>query len=308
MGAVQMLIVRQGRNEPISWRCLREFLRNSNLDARNYFDLPPATIGHRLPEFRRNNFGGAFGGPIKKDRTFFFGVYEGLSQSLGTTNTASVLGPGCHGAAGAVITLAACSQISPQTSVTIAPQIAPWLALYPLPNLPGNTLWLFGFTQPTSEHYGQMRVDQTISSNDTFFTRYTVDQSAQTSVLNLPAFSQSFTSRGQFLTLSENHIFSTSLLNTARFSFSRTNLIQPIPTGPSCSSCIFVPGQSMGGITVAGLTAIGTGGTPPNQYLQNVFTWSDDLDLYQGASFAEVWRYSESLSIFYRSSREHLQG
>ena len=40
----------------------------------------------------------------------------------------------------------------------------------------------FGFTQPTSEHYGQMRVDQTISSSDTFFTRYTIDQAAQTSV------------------------------------------------------------------------------------------------------------------------------
>ena len=152
------------------------------MDSRNYFDLPPVPLGHRLPEFRRNNFGGALGGPIKKDKTFFFGVYEGLSQALGTTNTANVLPAGCHGAAGAVITPAACPEISPSTSVTIAPQMAPLLALYPLPNL-GLTQYGFVFGQPTSEHYGQMRVDQTISSNDTLFARYTIDQSSQTSVL-----------------------------------------------------------------------------------------------------------------------------
>ena len=57
-----------------------EYLRNSDLDARNYFDPPPSTIGgHRNPEFRRNNFGGSVGGPIKKDKTFFYGVYEGLA-------------------------------------------------------------------------------------------------------------------------------------------------------------------------------------------------------------------------------------
>ena len=50
-------------------------------------------IGHRLPEFRRNNFGGALGGPIKKNKTFFFGVYEELSQALGTTNTATFCRP-----------------------------------------------------------------------------------------------------------------------------------------------------------------------------------------------------------------------
>ena len=54
-----------------------EFLRNSALDARNFFD--PATI----PEFRRNQFGGSLGGPIWKDRTFFFGDYEGLRESQG---------------------------------------------------------------------------------------------------------------------------------------------------------------------------------------------------------------------------------
>src|SRR5581483_3738359 len=52
-----------------------EFLRNDNLDARNFFDTTPDP-----PEFRRNQFGGALGGPIRKDHTFFFGTYEALRE------------------------------------------------------------------------------------------------------------------------------------------------------------------------------------------------------------------------------------
>ncbi len=61
-----------------------EFLRNSDLDARNFFD------GAAPPPFRRNQFGGSIGGPIRKDKAFFFFNYEGLRQSLGITNIAQV--------------------------------------------------------------------------------------------------------------------------------------------------------------------------------------------------------------------------
>ena len=56
-----------------------EFLRNSALDTRNFFDRP------KIPSFKRNQFGGSAGGPIIKDHTFFFADYEGLRQSLSTT-------------------------------------------------------------------------------------------------------------------------------------------------------------------------------------------------------------------------------
>jgi hypothetical protein len=63
-----------------------EFIRNSVLDAANYFDTPTAANGFkRTPEFRRNNFGGSLGGPVKKDKTFFFGAFEGLRESIGQT-------------------------------------------------------------------------------------------------------------------------------------------------------------------------------------------------------------------------------
>ena len=64
-----------------------EFIRNSALDARNVFDLP------QIPKFKQNQFGGAFGGPIKKDKTFFWGVFEGFRNNLGLTTRSGV--PAC---------------------------------------------------------------------------------------------------------------------------------------------------------------------------------------------------------------------
>lgn len=65
-----------------------EFVRNNVFDARNFFDDP--TLPKRLPPFKRNQFGGALGGPIKKDKTFVFGNYEGFRQRLGLSQVATV--------------------------------------------------------------------------------------------------------------------------------------------------------------------------------------------------------------------------
>src|SRR5262245_6113654 len=78
-GAVVNAVSRAGTNTVQG--SAYEFLRNSVFDAKNYFDSPSASI----PTFRRNQFGGTLGGPIKKDRFFVFGNYEGLRQSQGQT-------------------------------------------------------------------------------------------------------------------------------------------------------------------------------------------------------------------------------
>ncbi|PYR87941.1 MAG: hypothetical protein DMG19_09485, partial [Acidobacteria bacterium] len=67
-----------------------EFLRNSALDARNFFDQKALPTDPRIPPFRRNQFGGSLGGPIKKDKMFLFGNYEGFRHSLGLSNVAFV--------------------------------------------------------------------------------------------------------------------------------------------------------------------------------------------------------------------------
>jgi len=91
-----------------------EFLRNSDLDARNFL------IGGS-PAFKRNQFGGTLGGPILKDKSFFFGSYEGLRQRLGITSLDSV--PTAEGRQG----------ILPNGTTQVSPIVKPYLELYPLP-------------------------------------------------------------------------------------------------------------------------------------------------------------------------------
>jgi len=67
-----------------------EFLRNSALDARNSFDRKLLPTDARIPPFQRNQFGGALGGPIRKDKTFLFGNYEGFRQRLGISDVTVV--------------------------------------------------------------------------------------------------------------------------------------------------------------------------------------------------------------------------
>src|SRR5262249_43593165 len=157
--------------------------------------------------------------------------YEGLREHLGIPELVSVIAPSAK-VNGGVVPL-------------INPVIQPWLSLYPNPNLPGNQ-YTYNFNQPTTENYGQMRVDQNLSTNDSLFGRYTTDKN----LLNKPQLYQGFSTiaknRYQYATISANHTFSPSVLNTARFSYSRTierydpnvNLV-----GPQFS---FVPGLGMG--------------------------------------------------------------
>jgi Carboxypeptidase regulatory-like domain/TonB dependent receptor-like, beta-barrel len=273
-----------------------EYLRNNAFDAANFFDRPlPVNNFQRLPPFRRNNFGAAFGGPIKKNKTFFFGVYEGLRQTLGVTSALVVPGAGCHGAAGDTITAAECPQLAPTSSVTIAPVVAPILnTVYPMPNN-----GLTGYTYPSSdtnrEDYGQMRVDQNFSSADSAFARYTIQQgvldnngaglTATPSGSAYPSYRLTGDTRNQFLSLVENHIFSPTVLNTARLSFSRTKFVlasvytQDL-SGPQFS---FVPGFPIGPMSIGGITRFAPSSDLPNVYgVQNVYTFSDDLAYMHG--------------------------
>src|SRR5258707_487632 len=134
-----------------------EYIRNHAFDARNAFEVLPTSVvaaGKRLPPFQRNQFGGAFGGPIRKDKTFFFAVFEGLREHLGTTPASGQVVPaaGCRAAAGTQLTNAMCPQLNLPASVpsiTVAPLTPLLMSVIPLPNAAGNTL-VTPFTQPTT--------------------------------------------------------------------------------------------------------------------------------------------------------------
>src|SRR5438445_1225655 len=170
MGSQVVMVTKGGTNTLHG--SLFEYFRNSALDARNFFDYKTAASDRRLPAFTRNQFGGSVGGPIKKDKTFFFGVYEGLRQRLGVTTVSYVMGAACH-----VTTNNPCV-----AGGNVAPVVRPILDLFPLPNLPKDQ-FTFPFTQPTRDDYGQGRVDQIFSSADSMFGRYTISDTTETNPL-----------------------------------------------------------------------------------------------------------------------------
>jgi hypothetical protein len=291
MGSQMIIVSKNGTNQ---WHGdAFEYLRNSALDARNFFDYGSTSGGRRLPEFQRNNFGGSFGGPIRKDKTFFYAVYEGLRQNLGVTILDNVLPGACHQLVNPgtnSTTLANPTACAPTlTSSTIVPKvIQPFIDLYPLPNLPANQA-TFPSASTQHEEYGQIRVDQNFSAADTLFVRYTIDDGVlnnATGNIRAVASGNAFPwirtlgdNRDQFATLSESHIFSPSLLNTARLSFSRTSLENYNTSnlnllGPAYSQ---LPGQAMGQIAISGgITALPQI-QPPSPTMQTLYTLSDDV-------------------------------
>jgi len=310
MGSQMVVVSKNGTNQLHGDAF--EYLRNSALDARNYFDPQPAQLGgHRNPEFRRNNFGGSLGGPIKKDKTFFYGVFEGLRQTLGVTSNLTVPAAGCHGPAGATVQSTNpaganyCPDIAPLPSVTISPYIAPFLALQPSPNIPTppGSLASFDYSAPStaSENYGQIRIDHNFSASDSLFGRYTIDngtfnnatttEAVTSTGNNYPQFGLLGNTRNQWLTLSENHIFSPSILNTVRFSFSRThtagsdirNNLSNDNFGPPIITGHPIGLLSIGGSNGGSYTEFGPAGDFPQTFnLQNVYTLSDDLTWTRG--------------------------
>jgi hypothetical protein len=283
MGSQMVMVSKGGTNQYHG--DVFDYLRNSAMDARNFFDGP------KIPEFQRNNFGGAFGGPIKKDKTYFFAVYEGLRLNVGFSGNDPVPPAGCHPAAGTSIVLAStCPLVTVNTPVS--PITAPLLTLYPSPTSGGS--YLFGSNTLQGDNFGQIRIDQNISANDTLFGRFTIDQGDvdSASVANstatitggvaFPQFRNTSVSRNQFLTLSENHILSATLLNTARISFSRTNFSAGNKYDSAALAGIpaLVPGQPFGQVTITPFATIGGSqilGPPDAFHLQNIYTFSDDV-------------------------------
>ncbi len=277
----QMTIVSKGGTNAFHGDVF-EYLRNSAMDARNFFDKSVAANNfRRLPEFQRNNFGGSFGGPIRKDKTFFYGVFEGVRQRLGITTIDSVMPASCHNTTN-IVDVTCDTTLTGGATITVAPVMQALLAQYPSPNIPGAGLtnnYTFPYTQPSTDNYGQMRFDQTLSDKDSMFVRYTVQNTTQAQPTPFPQFSSLAYSRNQFLTLSESRIISPTLLNTLRGSFSRTNLIWSLndAAGTSGPAVSFVQGLDMGDISITGLTTIGAAGTSPRLEKQNIFTGSDDV-------------------------------
>jgi hypothetical protein len=192
------IVTRSGTNQ--FHGTVYDYLRNNFLDARNYFDRPPLP----MPPLRQNDFGGTAGGPILRDRTFFFFSYEGLRLLLPQT------------AIGNFYTAAA--------RQNVAPAYRPLMAAMPLPDGPVNSDGLtapltVGYSDPTSLNATSLRIDHTINHHLNIFGRYNHAPSTQS--MRLWSEEQNVTARSDSATIGATLVLTSGMVNDFRANWSR---------------------------------------------------------------------------------------
>ena len=234
-----------------------EFLRNSFFDSRNYFDQA------RIPNFQRNNYGASLGGPLRTDRLFLFGNYEGYRQNLGITDVTLV--PDTQARLGLLPDPN--NPSGPRKNYGVANGVAPLFKLWPEQNGPelldakGNPTGIGeAFSNPTQhirEDFGTARFDANLTSRDLLFAVYTVDDSTADTPTQNPFSLIDESLREQVVSVQEQHVFSAQLLNTARIGYSRASFffLGSIPASIQVNTPGFIAGKPTGAIVIAGSTA-----------------------------------------------------
>ncbi|MBI1956165.1 MAG: TonB-dependent receptor [Acidobacteria bacterium] len=226
-GGVVNAVTQYGTNE--FHGTVFEFFRNEKLDARDH----PVQLDSKLPKvpLKRNQFGASLGGPIVKDRAFFFANYEGLRQSSGVARVGATYTADTRlGRITACANPPVCNQARIERTVTVNEDIKHFFKTFPLPNggyRAGGVADLLSVSRwRGDENYGIGRVDYHLSSNDTLFGRFTKDVSTRSDDMELqvPEGYFGFQEGGYVLgALSYTHIFSPTVLNTASVGFTRRN-------------------------------------------------------------------------------------
>ena len=269
-GGVISAVTKAGTN--LLHGSLFEFVRNSSFDARNFFDSPSA----RIPPFRRNQFGVEVDGPIVRNRTFFLASFEGLRQRLGVTSRTVV--PDANARQG----------IFPNgTRVTVNPAVPAYLALVPLPNDrafgDGTGEFVSAASQSTNEDFFVGRLDHRFSDKTSVFVRFTADDAKVAVPDGIRLIQADSQSSNRFLTVEGTRILTEKLLNTARFSFNKSNLASANTyLREPDASLSFFPGRPLGQISVTGFFSIGPSRFGPSYSRQSLFQFTDDLSWVRG--------------------------
>jgi hypothetical protein len=271
-----------------------EFLRNDKLDARNFFDGPK-------PPFHRNQFGAAFGGPIRRDKTFFFVNYEGLKQTLSSTSIATV--PSAAARAGNLST----------GKIYVSPTIVPYLAFWPLPNGPllgtGDTgQYIFTAKSPASENFGLVKADHSLSAKNSLAASWSTDHGDTETPDGLNSVFVGNRLWRNSASLNETHIFNPQLVGALRVGMNRVTA-KGLSTSPGNNPAAsdpdlrILPGRYAPGLGVPGITKF-TGG---NNGLSTTNFWFTNLQFYGDLSMqkgrhliktgAEVIRYRYNTQV-----------
>jgi len=307
LGSTTNIITRSGTNKLHG--TLWEFLRNDDLDANNYF-------AQEKEPLKQNQFGASVGGPIRKDKTFIFGFYEGFRNHQGETTLTTVpslkqrtgdFSELCQGS-GEHFVEGFCTNPAHQLFNVFAnapypnnqvpegqfnPVSQNLLSFFPLPNAGTN---LFATTQTLkndSDEFG-IKVDQYIGSHDTLSFRYMFSQISQFDPLSpggasVPGFPVGEDQRAQNFVADETHTFSPNLIGVARISFLRNKFLfgeHENHQSPSSLGFQYTPSLDIASgppfIQVNGYTTVGDPITGPRNTYENVFDYSASLSWVHG--------------------------
>ena len=286
-GAQVTVVTQSGTNQVHG--SLFEFLRNSALDSRSFLDR--ATV----PPFRRNQFGGALGGPLKKDKLFLFGNYEGFRQSLAVSSVSVV--PDAQARIGLLPN--ASGTYVPVTGLN--PAMLPYMSFWPQSN--GAELLVNGVPTGTAlsynnpkesihEDFGTARADYILRDTDTLSAAYTLDDGTSVIPQADPLFASASALRAQVASIQETHIISPRLLNSFTVGFSRAGYnLDSDPYVSFAPSLSFVSGQGPGGIVVGGgatttangsITSAGPNNAAGVENRRNLYTISNNVQWTHG--------------------------
>lgn len=308
-GAVVSVATRSGTNDLHG--SVYEFIRNDAFDARGPFD------GAKLPSLRQNEYGGSIGGPIKKNRTFFFFDYVHFKQRAGQSFITTV--PTLLQRQGIFLASEGAPPIfNPFTGEQFVNNTIPAdmidpiaqsiINLYPLPNLPGTVVENQGVANNfsgTSEQQQDadrfdLRIDHVLTEKDNLSGRYSFfnAKTAQTPLFgevaigSVPSRVGQGDARNQNLALTDIHTFSSDKINELRVAYSRivTNFFG-FDSGENTAADLGIPNINIFGdtstglpvINIEGLTSLGTDAPIPAIRTEENYQLVDNFTYIRGA-------------------------
>ncbi|HEY3990140.1 MAG TPA: TonB-dependent receptor [Acidobacteriaceae bacterium] len=306
-----------------------EFLRNNLLNANDFFLKGE---GQPRPDLKQNQFGGSIGGPVIRDRTFFFAAYQGLTEvnGLGGKQTATLpmltqdrsaatLGaqfcPAGHldssgQPAAGYLTHAGGAQVACDGSNLNPVAVAILNAKLPngqfavpspqqaVPNTSSDQLPVGQSTFAIPAHYREdqfsINIDHTLNPKNTlsgrfFYSRAATTQPFSPAAATVPGWGTNELNRNTIFVLADTHVFNSSLVNIARFGYTRFDGLSTVQNpllasaiGEGTTTGLVGPTSAAPGLTIDGLFTIGDAGTPSLWQVTNSFIWQDTVALTRG--------------------------
>ncbi len=269
------------------------YLTNSDvLTARSPFAtfIRPGDTIAKAPPSHKGLFGGSLGGPIQRNKAFYFANYEGIRQ--GSENESIMTGvPDINAHAGYLPCATAgpkygCNASTGLAYVGVPATIAPLLALFPVGATTSSGVGNAVSVVPTSsqDNYLLTRFDYTFSARDSLFVRYVRNTALALTLQQIPLVQEADRTANHFVTIEEDHVISPTLINLARISFLRPyenaqNVTAPIPA----LQAINIPGATQGLLTLGNKLTIGSNNLVPYRMAEQTYQVMDDVIWTHGA-------------------------